>query len=138
MSKKAFSFFIDGKGAIAKKFNPKDNLNLVRKTMKDKLNSSIVFYFKEAPIDINEEEDYTLEEIAKEEKVFLKHDISNLQNFQIHLNGKLLTNYSGANDEKLNTLRKNLGNKINDNSQFLDKNNSKIDKEDEEGENGYI
>ena len=48
------------------------------------MNSSIIFFYKdEVPIDIEDEQKYTLEEIAKEGKIFLKHDILNRETFHL-------------------------------------------------------
>ena len=58
------------------------------------------------------EQKYSLEEISKDDKVFLKHDSNNFETFQIYLNDNLLTDYEGSKYEKLNNLRKNLSNKI--------------------------
>lgn len=135
---KHFSFFLDGKGYCAKKFNPKESLNNIRKALKNKIDSSIIFYYKdETPINIDDEQNYSLEEISKDEKVFLKHDSSNFESFQIYLNGNLLTDYEGSKDEKLSNLRKNLSSKIKKTAYFIDQNKSKIDKENEEGEDAF-
>lgn len=95
---------------MKQKFNPKESLNNIRGDMKNNIDSSILFYYKDkTPIDISDEENYSLEEIEKDEKVFLKHDSSYYGIFQVFF---LLSGYEGSKDEKLNNLRKNLSSKI--------------------------
>ena len=132
---KIYSFILDDKPFIAKKFKPIESLYNVRIAFKTKINSSILFTYEKIPILIEDETKFTLEDIEDSSKIYLK--TSNQKNFKIYLNGKLLIDYNGNEKEKLKSLRKNLGNKININCQFLLKNDNKIDIEDEEGDEGF-
>jgi len=132
---KIYSFILDDKPFIAKKFKPIETLYNVRIAFKTKINSTILFTYEKIPILIEDETKFILEDIEDSSKIYLK--TSNQKNFKIYLNGKLLIDYNGNEKEKLKSLRKNLGNKININCQFLLKNDNKIDIEDEEGDEGF-
>jgi hypothetical protein len=134
---KAYSFFLNGKPLNAKKFKPTETLDNVRKTLKNKIDSSIIFLNNEMPIDINDESEFSLQEIEDNAKVYLKNDTSNLQSFKIYLNQQLLTEYMGKEDDKIINVRNKLGNTISSGAQFLMQNNTIIEKEDEEGEDGF-
>ena len=133
---KPFSFILDNKPLIAKKFSPKETLDNVRSEMKNKLNNSISFLYDEAPIDINDENKYCIEEIEKSGKIFLTYNTSIVKSYKIYLNEEFLTDYKGNEDEKLINIRKNLGDRINLESYFLF-NDSKIEKENKDGEDCF-
>ena len=134
---KVYSFYLNGKPLNAKKFKPTETLENVRKSLKNKIDSTIIFVNNEMPIDINDESEFSIQEIEDNGKVYLKNDTSNLQSFKIYLNQQLLTEYMGKEDDKIINVRNKLGNTISSGAQFLMHNDTKIEKEDEEGEDGF-
>jgi hypothetical protein len=138
MSSKPYSFFIEGKPLCAKKFKSNENLSKVRIALKSKIDSSILFLNgDDAPIDIEDEQDFTLENIDKAGKIYLSHSNGELKSFQIYSDGNFLINYQGNENENIKNIRKTLENKINKDFLFLLKNESKIEKEDENDEDGF-
>ena len=91
---KAYSFYLNGKPLNSKKFKPTETLENVRKSLKNKIDSTIIFIYNEKPIDIIDESKFSIQEIENNGKVYLKND-SNLQSFKIYLNQQLLTEYMG-------------------------------------------
>ena len=134
---KVYSFYLNGKPLNAKKFKPTETLDNVRKSLKNKIDSTIIFEYNVMPIDINDESEFSIQEIEDNGKVYLKNNTSNLQSFKIYLNQQLLTEYMGKEDDKIINVRNKLGNTISSGAQFLMHNDTIIEKEDEEGENGF-
>jgi hypothetical protein len=89
------------------------------------------------PIDINDENVFSLQEIEDKGKIYLNSVELNLQTFKIYLNQQLLTEYKGKEDEKIIDIRKKLGNQISSEAKFLMQNETKIEEEDEDGEDGF-
>ena len=92
---KAYSFYLNGKPLNSKKFKPTETLENVRKSLKNKIDSTIIFIYNEKPIDIIDESKFSIQEIENNGKVYLQNDTSNLQSFKIYLNQQLLTEYMG-------------------------------------------
>ena len=124
---------IDEKPFKAKKFNPKENLKNVRNLMGSNFNSTILFLFDGFKIDVDDEVDYTLEDIEDSGKI---HLTENKKLFKVYLNSQFIYDYQGNEDEKIMILRKHLGDKINNDAHFL-YNDSEIDIPDEGGEDGF-
>ena len=135
---KAYSFFLDGKPLCAKKCQPTETLNNIRNiSLKNKIDDTIIFLNGDIPIDKSDEKDFNLDEINISGKINLKHDESNLKSFQIYLNGVYLTDFNANENENLDSLRKKLEIKIKEDFQFLMKNDSIVEKEDEKGEDSF-
>lgn len=124
---------IDEKPFKAKKFNPKENLKNVRNLMGSNFNSTILFLFDGFKIDVDDEVDYTLEDIEDSGKI---HLTENKKFFKVYLNSQFIYDYQGNEDEKIMILRKHLGDKINNDAHFL-YNDSEIDIPNEGGEDGF-
>ena len=72
MEKISISFYDNEKTICCKKVSLEQNLTEIRKILGNKICKNTVFFNKDAPIDINDENDYTLSEIVQDSKVFLK------------------------------------------------------------------
>ena len=134
--KKPYSFILDEKPFVAKKFGEKEYLNNVRIALGKKLDTSIIFLYNNTPIEIIDEKEYTIQDVEQSGKIFLKHDSSNLKTYKIYLNKIYLTDYEGREEEKIEKIRKFLRDLINNESYFL-YNNTRIEKENEVGEDGF-
>ena len=71
---KAYSFYLNGKPLNAKKFKPTETLDNVRKSLNNKIDSTIIFLNNEMPIDVDDESGFSLQEIEDNGKVYLKND----------------------------------------------------------------
>ena len=69
---KIYSFILDDKPFIAKKFKPIETLYNVRIAFKTKINSTILFTYEKIPILIEDETKFTLEDIEDSSKIYLK------------------------------------------------------------------
>ena len=78
---KAYSFYLNGKLLNAKKFKSTETLDNVRKLLKNKIDSSILFFQNEMPIEINDENEFTLEDIDDKGKIYLMNESSNTKLF---------------------------------------------------------
>jgi uncharacterized membrane-anchored protein len=72
MSSKVYSFYLDGKPLCAKKFNPAETLTKIRIALSSKINSSTIFLRENVPIEIEDENDFSLENIDNSGKIYLK------------------------------------------------------------------
>ena len=89
------------------------------------------------PIDINDENEFTLEDIEAKGKIYLMNDSSNTKSFEVYLNNQLLTKYEGNDEEKIIKIRKHLGNQMSSEAKFLLQNETVIENEDEDGDDGF-
>ena len=89
------------------------------------------------PIDINDENEFTLEDIEDKGKIYLMNDSSNTKSFEVYLNNQLLTKYEGNDEEKIIKIRKHLGNQMSSEAKFLLQNETVIENEDEDGDDGF-
>jgi len=134
---KAYSFYLNGKPLNAKKFKSTETLDNVRKLLKNKIDSTVLFFQKEMPIDINDENEFTLEDIEDKGKIYLMNESSNTKSFEVYLNNQLLTKYEGNDEEKIIKIRKHLGNQMSSEAKFLLQNETVIENEDEDGDDGF-
>jgi len=72
MKKVSISFYADEKTLCCKKVSLEQNLAEIRKILGNKISENTFFYNKDAQIEIDDENDYSLSEIVQESKVFLK------------------------------------------------------------------
>lgn len=134
---KAYSFYLNGKPLNAKKLKSTETLDNVRKLLKNKIDSTVLFFKNEMPIDINDENEFTLEDIEDKGKIYLMNDSSNTKSFEVYLNNQLLTKYEGNDEEKIIKIRKHLGNQMSSEAKFLLQNETVIENEDEDGDDGF-
>ena len=78
---KAYSFYLNGKPLNAKKLKSTETLDNVRKLLKNKIDSTVLFFQNEMPIDINDENEFTLEDIEDKGKIYLMNESSNTKLF---------------------------------------------------------
>ena len=114
-----------------------ETLDNVRKLLKNKIDSTVLFFKNEMPIDINDENEFTLEDIEDKGKIYLMNDSSNTKSFEVYLNNQLLTKYEGNDEEKIIKIRKHLGNQMSSEAKFLLQNETVIENEDEDGDDGF-
>ena len=114
-----------------------ETLDNVRKLLKNKIDSIVLFFKNEMPIDINDENEFTLEDIEDKGKIYLMNDFSNTKSFEVYLNNQLLTKYEGNDEEKIIKIRKHLGNQMSSEAKFLLQNETVIENEDEDGDDGF-
>ena len=72
MEKESISFYVDGKTICCKKVSLEQNLDEIRKILGNKINENVNFFNKDALIEINDENDYSIREIVQDSKAFLK------------------------------------------------------------------
>lgn len=72
MKKVSISFYADEKTICCKKVSLEQTLAEVRKILGNKITENTIFLNKDAPIEINDENDYLLSEIVQDSKAFLK------------------------------------------------------------------
>ena len=72
MKKVSISFYADEKTICCKKVSLEQTLAEVRKILGNKITENTIFLNKDAPIEINDENDYSLSEIVQDSKAFLK------------------------------------------------------------------
>ena len=137
MSSKVYSFYLEGKPLCAKKCYPVDTLSKFRKILGSKINSNIIFLRENVPIEIEDENDFSLENIDNSGKIYLQQSTSNLNSYKVYLNEKYLSDYNGNENGKLIILRKKFENQIGKDFQFLMQNETQVEKEDEDGEDGF-
>lgn len=138
MSSKVYCFYLDEKPLCAKRFNPNETLNKIRIALNTKIDPTIIFLKENVPIEIEDENDFSLENIDNSGKIYLKRSVSNLSLFKIFVNGTYFTDYSGNENDKIINLRKKYENQIGKEFKFMMQNEFEIEKQDEEGENGFI
>ena len=114
-----------------------ETLDNVRKLLKNKIDSTVLFFQNEMPIDINDENEFTLEDIEDKGKIYLMNESSNTKSFEVYLNNQLLTKYEGNDEEKIIKIRKHLGNQMSSEAKFLLQNETVIENEDEDGDDGF-
>jgi GTP-binding protein EngB required for normal cell division len=72
MKKVSISFYADEKTICCKKVSLEQTLVEVRKILGNKITENTIFLNKDAPIELNDENDYLLSEIVQDSKAFLK------------------------------------------------------------------
>jgi len=88
MSSKVYSFYLEGKPLCAKKCYPVETLSKFRKILGSKINSNIIFLRENVPIEIEDENDFSLENIDNSGKIYLQQSTSNLNSYKVYLNEK--------------------------------------------------
>ena len=77
MKKKSISILINNESKFAKKLLETENLIEIRKILKDKLPDDSIFTLPDgSEIDKEDESDYTLSEILKDDKIYIKSNKS--------------------------------------------------------------
>ena len=117
----------------------------IREKIKNKIGNSQFLEKGESPIDIEDEKDFTLKEIIKDNILFLKTEIQNDSGIKIMINGNPFCTKDISLEENLQNLRNKLKDDIKNDFIFLDKGEVEIDLDGEEDfnikeilNNGYI
>lgn len=125
---KYYQIIINNNFNLNKKYLTNEKLSKVRKDLGKYINNSILFYKKNQKIDINEESNFTVEEICENRKIILKTTENNLHNIEIYVNDILIGKETIPINMKLIYLRELLKQKI-VGCVFLTKENSAITNE---------
>ena len=68
MSNNRIFIYLDNKPKLPKDLDLSSNLNLIRELLKNNFSTNFVFMFGDVEIQINEEKDWKLQDVIKEEK----------------------------------------------------------------------
>lgn len=124
---------LDDNVICVKKFVLEENLTSIREKIKSKVGNAIFLDKGNTPICIEDENDFKLEEIIKDDLLMLKSDENSSNNeINIILNDKKYCSKNISIKDSLQNLRNNLKKDIKNDFFFLDKKNNRIDENDEE------
>ena len=115
-----------------KKFFLDEKLDSVREKLKSKIGNSIFLEKGESPIDLEDEKDFTLEEVIKDNHLILKNGEQNDSGVKIMVNNQVIGSKNCSLEDNLKNLRNLLKNDIKSDFLFLDKEETEIDVDGEE------
>lgn len=115
----------------SKKFELNENLDSIREKLKSKIGNSKFLEKGENPIEFEDEKDFSLEEVIKDNKLILKNEEQNDSGVKIMVNNQVIAHKNCTLEENLQNLRNLLLNDIKSEFTFLDKEGIQIDVEDE-------
>ena len=123
MSKILVKFFENGKDLCTKKLDKKLSLSEVRKKIKFENKTNILFMNEESPINIEDENDFTVEDILKDKNIYLKG-----QTIKLNLNNKFIIDIDMPKGQTLKAMIEKYSTKIPSEFYFLDKDQTTIKK----------
>ena len=137
MGRKLIKFNLNGEVKFSKPFQTEDNLLSIREKIKEKFNCSFQFIDHENnPVDCNDENDFTAEDILDGQIIKLKstedaNSNSNKTQLNISVNDQKICSKSLEKEMSLDKCREMINKEIKGNFKFLDKDGNKVDEEDE-------
>ena len=137
MGRKLIKFNLNGEVKFSKPFQTEDNLLSIREKIKERFNCSFQFIDHENnPVDCNDENDFTAEDILDGQIIKLKstedaNSNSNKTQLNISVNDQKICSKSLEKEMSLDKCREMINKEIKGNFKFLDKDGNKVDEEDE-------
>ena len=137
MSKQKIIILLDDKAICTKKFLFSDSLAIIRQTIKGKINNHFQFLDpNEILIDVEDESDFSLENIIQGENIKIKSIEKENEDkeilLKIFLNNKNICSFKCRTKDKLTSIRELIYDKIKNNFQFLDLTESNVEMKDEQ------
>lgn len=137
MGRKLIKFNLNGEVKFSKPFQTEDNLLSIREKIKERFNCSFQFIDHENnPVDCNDENDFTAEDILDGQIIKLKstedaNSNSNKTQLNISVNDQKICSKSLEKEMSLDKCREMINKEIKGNFKFLDKDGNFVDEEDE-------
>ena len=126
MDKIIVKIFVNNKDLCSKKLDIKTTtLSEVRKKIKFEGKTNIVFMNDESPINIEDENDFVVNDILKNKNIYLKGE-----NMQLYINNKFIINIDMQKEEPLKNFIDKYSNYIPPEFEFLDKEQRNLKKDD--------